>query len=158
MTHPHQLPLAFEPARGEASGSAPLMDAGTHRWWSSFCWAMQTHLIGTDAFQEADTTGIFMPIVKHSYLVTKAEDIPRVFMEAFHLASTGRPGPVLIDIPKDIANTEFTSGCNHAVTGVTVSASSCNLEISRQYRSWQSNNYLVIDFKVSCTTNNASNI
>jgi len=56
-----------------------------------------THLIGTDAFQEADTTGIFMPIVKHSYLVTKAEDIPRVFMEAFHLASTGRPGPVLID-------------------------------------------------------------
>ena len=67
-----------------------------------------THLIGTDAFQEADTTGIFMPIVKHSYLVTKAEDIPRVFMEAFHLASTGRPGPVLIDIPKDVANTEFT--------------------------------------------------
>ena len=69
---------------------------------------VQTHLIGTDAFQEADTTGIFMPIVKHSYLVTKAEDIPRVFMEAFHLASTGRPGPVLIDIPKDVANTEFT--------------------------------------------------
>ncbi len=69
---------------------------------------VQTHLIGTDAFQEADTTGIFMPIVKHSYLVTRAEDIPRVFMEAFHLASTGRPGPVLIDIPKDIANTEFT--------------------------------------------------
>ena len=69
---------------------------------------VQTHLIGTDAFQEADTTGIFMPIVKHSYLVTKAEDIPRVFMEAFHLASTGRPGPVLVDIPKDVANTEFT--------------------------------------------------
>ena len=57
-----------------------------------------------------------------------------------------------------IANTKFTSGCNHAVTGVTVSTSSCNLEISRQYRAWQSNNYLVIDFKVSCTTNNASNI
>ena len=69
---------------------------------------VQTHLIGTDAFQEADTTGIFLPIVKHSYLVTKADDIPRVFMEAFHLASTGRPGPVLIDIPKDIANTQFT--------------------------------------------------
>jgi acetolactate synthase-1/2/3 large subunit len=67
-----------------------------------------SHLIGTDAFQEADTTGIFLPIVKHSYLVTKVEDIPRVFMEAFHLASTGRPGPVLIDIPKDIANTTFT--------------------------------------------------
>jgi acetolactate synthase I/II/III large subunit len=67
-----------------------------------------SHLIGTDAFQEADTTGIFMPIVKHSYLITKVEDIPRVFMEAFHLASTGRPGPVLIDVPKDIANTAFT--------------------------------------------------
>ena len=67
-----------------------------------------SHLIGTDAFQEADTTGIFLPIVKHSYLVTKVEDIPRIFMEAFHLASTGRPGPVLIDIPKDIANTSFT--------------------------------------------------
>ena len=67
-----------------------------------------SHLIGTDAFQEADTTGIFLPIVKHSYLVTKVEDIPRVFMEAFHLASTGRPGPVLVDIPKDIANTTFT--------------------------------------------------
>jgi len=67
-----------------------------------------SHLIGTDAFQEADTTGICLPIVKHSYLVTKVDDIPRVFMEAFHLASTGRPGPVLIDIPKDIANTEFT--------------------------------------------------
>jgi acetolactate synthase-1/2/3 large subunit len=63
-----------------------------------------THLIGTDAFQEADTTGIFMPIVKHSYLVTDVRDIPRVFREAFHIASTGRPGPVLIDIPKDIAN------------------------------------------------------
>ena len=67
-----------------------------------------THLIGTDAFQEADTTGIFMPIVKHSYLVTNADDIPRVFKEAFHIARTGRPGPVLIDIPKDIANAEFT--------------------------------------------------
>ncbi len=63
-----------------------------------------THLIGSDAFQEADTTGIFMPIVKHSYLVTDVRDIPRVFREAFHIASTGRPGPVLVDIPKDIAN------------------------------------------------------
>ena len=67
-----------------------------------------SHLIGTDAFQEADTTGIFMPIVKHSYLVQRAEDIPRVMKEAFHLASTGRPGPVLVDVPKDIALTRFT--------------------------------------------------
>ncbi len=63
-----------------------------------------THLIGTDAFQEADTTGIFMPITKHSYLITDATDIPRVMKEAFHIARTGRPGPVLVDIPKDIAN------------------------------------------------------
>jgi acetolactate synthase-1/2/3 large subunit len=66
-----------------------------------------THLIGSDAFQEADTTGIFMPIVKHSYLVTDVRDIPRIFREAFHIASTGRPGPVLVDIPKDIANESF---------------------------------------------------
>jgi acetolactate synthase-1/2/3 large subunit len=62
-----------------------------------------THLIGTDAFQEADTTGIFMPITKHSYLVTDPADIPRVMKEAFHIARTGRPGPVLVDIPKDVA-------------------------------------------------------
>jgi acetolactate synthase-1/2/3 large subunit len=67
-----------------------------------------TYLIGTDAFQEADTTGIFEPVVKHSYLVWRAEDLPRTFREAFHLASTGRPGPVLIDLPKDVANTTFT--------------------------------------------------
>jgi len=58
--------------------------------------------IGTDAFQECDTTGITRSITKHNYLVTKAEDIPRVIHEAFHLATTGRPGPVLIDIPKSI--------------------------------------------------------
>ena len=57
--------------------------------------------IGTDAFQEADIRGITMPITKHNYLVTKADDIPRVIAEAFHIASTGRPGPVLVDIAKD---------------------------------------------------------
>src|SRR4051812_50204748 len=66
-----------------------------------------THLIGSDAFQEADTTGIFMPITKHSYLVTDADEIPRVLREAFHLASTGRPGPVLVDVPKDVANSRL---------------------------------------------------
>jgi acetolactate synthase-1/2/3 large subunit len=59
--------------------------------------------IGTDAFQEADIVGITMPITKHSYLVRKAEDIPRIIHEAFHIASTGRRGPVLIDIPKDVS-------------------------------------------------------
>ncbi|MCW2609061.1 MAG: acetolactate synthase large subunit [Actinomycetota bacterium] len=66
--------------------------------------------IGTDAFQEADICGITMPITKHNFLVQAAEDIPRTIAEAFHLASTGRPGPVLVDIPKDIlqAQTTFT--------------------------------------------------
>ena len=59
-------------------------------------------LIGTDAFQEADICGITMPITKHNFLVTDAADIPRAIAEAFHLASTGRPGPVLVDIPKDV--------------------------------------------------------
>ncbi len=60
--------------------------------------------IGTDAFQEVDTTGITRSITKHNFLVTKAEDIPRVVKEAFHIATTGRPGPVLIDVPKNIVN------------------------------------------------------
>ncbi|WP_339201689.1 biosynthetic-type acetolactate synthase large subunit [Paenibacillus sp. FSL P2-0322] len=60
-------------------------------------------LIGTDAFQEADITGITMPITKHSYLVRDVEDLPRIIHEAFHIANTGRKGPVLIDIPKDIS-------------------------------------------------------
>ena len=60
--------------------------------------------IGTDAFQEADTTGITMPVTKHNWLISDAQDIPRVVREAFHVATTGRPGPVLIDFPKDVAN------------------------------------------------------
>lgn len=57
--------------------------------------------IGTDAFQEADIRGITMPITKHNYLITNPDDIPRAIAEAFHIASTGRPGPVLVDIAKD---------------------------------------------------------
>ncbi|OLR91612.1 acetolactate synthase large subunit [Actinokineospora bangkokensis] len=60
------------------------------------------NLIGTDAFQEADICGITMPITKHNFLVTDPVDIPRTIAEAFHLAKTGRPGPVLVDIPKDV--------------------------------------------------------
>jgi acetolactate synthase-1/2/3 large subunit len=60
---------------------------------------VRADLIGTDAFQEADVTGITLPIVKHSYLVQSAAEIPRVIHEAFHIASTGRPGPVVIDVP-----------------------------------------------------------
>ena len=65
--------------------------------------------IGTDAFQEADIRGITMPVTKHNFLVTNADEIPQRIAEAFHLASTGRPGPVLVDIPKDVlqAKTDF---------------------------------------------------
>jgi acetolactate synthase-1/2/3 large subunit len=62
-----------------------------------------TNFIGTDAFQEADITGITMPVTKHNYLVRNVEDLPRVIKEAFFIASTGRKGPVLIDIPKDVS-------------------------------------------------------
>ena len=65
-------------------------------------------LIGTDAFQEADITGITLPVTKHNMLVTDAAEIPRAIAEAFHLASTGRPGPVLVDIPKDVLQEQTT--------------------------------------------------
>jgi len=71
-----------------------------------------TPLIGSDAFQETDITGIVEPITKHTFLIESIEDIPRIVKEAFYIASTGRPGPVLIDIPKDISggstNKKFT--------------------------------------------------
>jgi acetolactate synthase I/II/III large subunit len=63
-----------------------------------------TSMLGKDAFQEADVTGITYPVVKHSYLVKNVGDIPRVMKEAFYLATTGRPGPVLIDLPKDVTS------------------------------------------------------
>ena len=65
-----------------------------------------SHLIGTDAFQETDMIGISRPVVKHSYTVFDAKDIPIVIKEAFHVATTGRPGPVVIDIPKDMTGPE----------------------------------------------------
>lgn len=73
-----------------------------------------TENLGRDAFQEADITGITLPITKHNYLIREAREIPRVIAEAMHLAATGRPGPVLIDIPKDVLNAagpfEFPQG------------------------------------------------
>lgn len=60
-----------------------------------------SYLIGTDAFQEADTFGLSSPVTKHSYLIRSTEEIPRVIREAFHIARTGRPGPVMVDVPKD---------------------------------------------------------
>src|SRR3982750_1833013 len=66
-----------------------------------------THLIGSDAFQEADTIGITRHCTKHNYLVKRIEDLPRILHEAFYIARTGRPGPVVVDIPKDI---QFAKG------------------------------------------------
>ncbi len=63
---------------------------------------VQSHLIGEDAFQETDMIGISRPIVKHSFMVKRTEDLPQIIKKAFYIASTGRPGPVVIDIPKDL--------------------------------------------------------
>lgn len=66
-------------------------------------------MLGKDAFQESDISGITMPVVKHSYLVKDIQSIPRIVKEAFYIASTGRPGPVLVDLPKDITSGSFTA-------------------------------------------------
>ena len=67
-----------------------------------------TWMLGKDAFQEADIFGITIPIVKHNYLVRETNDLPKVAREAFHIATTGRPGPVLIDVPKNVSQSPFT--------------------------------------------------
>jgi acetolactate synthase-1/2/3 large subunit len=68
---------------------------------------VQTHLLGTDGFQEADTIGITMPIVKHSIMIRHPTEIPRSIHEAFHIARTGRPGPVVVDIPQDLSRADI---------------------------------------------------
>jgi len=73
----------------------------------AFTGQVPSSLIGNDAFQEANITGITMPITKHNYLVQDAKELPRIIKEAFHIASTGRPGPVLVDLPKDITTEEI---------------------------------------------------
>ena len=68
---------------------------------------VKAHLIGTDSFQETDMIGISRPIVKHSFLVQKAEDIPMIIKKAFHIATSGRPGPVVVDIPKNVTDPDY---------------------------------------------------
>src|SRR6266851_917351 len=68
---------------------------------------VRSHLIGTDAFQECDITGITIPIVKHSWLVKDVTELPHVLKAAFHVARTGRCGPVLVDIPRDVQEAEL---------------------------------------------------
>ena len=69
---------------------------------------VRTELLGTDGFQEADTIGITMPVVKHSFMIQRPQEIPRAIHEAFHVARSGRPGPVLVDIPQDLSRAEIT--------------------------------------------------
>jgi acetolactate synthase I/II/III large subunit len=68
---------------------------------------VRTELLGTDGFQEADTIGITMPVVKHSFMIIHPQEIPRAIHEAFHIARSGRPGPVLVDIPQDLSRAEI---------------------------------------------------
>jgi acetolactate synthase-1/2/3 large subunit len=68
---------------------------------------VRTELLGTDGFQEADTIGITMPVVKHSFMIVNPQEIPRAIHEAFHIARTGRPGPVLVDIPLDLSRADI---------------------------------------------------
>jgi len=81
-----------------------------------FTGQVATHVIGTDAFQESDITGITMPITKHNYLVKDPAELPEVIKEAFHIATTGRPGPVLVDVPVDVSKGElefeYPAACN----------------------------------------------
>ncbi len=72
-------------------------------------------MLGKDAFQEADIFNITLPVVKHSYLVRETEDIPRVVREAFHISTTGRPGPVLIDLPKDVTQGPFVGSLDQKI-------------------------------------------
>ena len=76
------------------------------------CGQTVTWMLGKDAFQEADIFGITIPVVKHNYLCKDTNDLPRIAREAYHIATTGRPGPVLIDVPKDISQGPFTGDMN----------------------------------------------
>lgn len=76
------------------------------------CGQQVTWMLGKDAFQEADIFGITMPVVKHNFLAKNTNDLPRLAKEAYYIATTGRPGPVLIDVPKDISQSPFTGDLN----------------------------------------------
>ena len=80
---------------------------------------MPTHLIGNDAFQECDTVGITRPCTKHNWLVRNVDDLPRILHEAFYVATSGRPGPVVVDIPKDV---QFATGTYQGPTPNPASA------------------------------------
>ena len=92
-------------------------------------------LIGTDAFQETDITGVTLPITKHNYLVTRAEDIAPTLREAFYIARSGRPGPVLVDITKDAQQAErdfvWTRRAGRAARATAPSTGRCREDLER---------------------------
>ena len=94
------------------------------------------NLLGTDAFQEADITGITMPITKHNYLVRSVDEIPKIVKEAFTIATTGRPGPVLIDIPKDVsqATSTFSYPQEVEIRGLKKPEKPSEVQIARLYQ------------------------
>ena len=82
-------------------------------------------LIGRDAFQEVDITGITLPVTKHNYLVNRVQDLAPTFKEAFHLATTGRPGPVLIDIPKTLSCKSTSTNIRKPFSGAATNLPQC---------------------------------
>ena len=82
-------------------------------------------LIGRDAFQEVDITGITLPVTKHNYLVNRIQDLARTIKEAFHLATSGRPGPVLIDIPKTLFLQSTSMNIRTPCTGAATNRRQC---------------------------------
>jgi len=105
-----------------------------------------TAMIGNDAFQEANITGITIPVTKHNYLVTDGKDLPRILKEAFHIASTGRPGPVLIDVPTDVFKEEidFKSPKNANVTGYKPKIKGHSMQIKKAAELIKSSNSPII--------------
>jgi len=98
------------------------------------CGQTITPSLGKDAFQEADVFGITAPLVKHSYLVKDPNDIPRIVEEAFHIAQTGRPGPVIIDLPKDITSAECTASLENItmdIPGYTIAQKAPEKDIQK---------------------------
>ena len=95
------------------------------------CGQQVTWMLGKDAFQEADIFGITIPVVKHNYLVKESNDLPRVAREAFHISTTGRPGPVLIDVPKDVSQGDFTGDMNAPLELPGYKPDECNLFTER---------------------------
>src|SRR6202035_3208059 len=90
-----------------------------------------TSMLGLDAFQEADVFNLTMPVVKHNYLVTETDELPQIVNEAFAIATGGRPGPVLIDIPKDVSSAPFHGSLDSQPVAATAAQPASSQFISR---------------------------